>query len=172
MASAGRVLIIPKGDYDENSTYEKLDLVKHKGTSWLAKKNVTGVEPVEGEYWQDVFDMEIANNLTTEETGYALDATQGKVLNDKISVLEKYSNNIETEIPPNTHFTCPSDGYFRIHTGTGNYIYGFVNGYQLLYSGKANGTEGYPTTSLFVRKGTVVRFEGSEGTKSWFYPLS
>lgn len=87
MASAGRILIIPRGDYDANSTYEKLDLVKYKGTSWLAKKNATGVEPSEAnaEYWQNMFDINIANNLTTEEEGYALDARQGKTLNDKIT---------------------------------------------------------------------------------------
>lgn len=87
MADAGRILIIPRGDYDANSTYEKLDLVKYKGTSWLAKKTATGVEPskANAEYWQDVFEPNIANNLTTEAEGYALDARQGKVLNDKIT---------------------------------------------------------------------------------------
>lgn len=30
---------------------------------------------------------QIVNNLTTEETGYALDASQGKILNDKIELL-------------------------------------------------------------------------------------
>ena len=87
MASAGRILIIPRGDYDANSTYDNLDLVKYKGTSWLAKKTVTGIEPSteNSEYWQDVFDMELANNLTMEEAGHALDAMQGKVLDEKIT---------------------------------------------------------------------------------------
>jgi hypothetical protein len=91
MASAGRILIMPKGDYDANSTYENLDLVKHKGTSWLAKKESKGIEPSEAnaDYWQDVFDMELANNLTTEEAGYALDAMQGKVLDGKIAEVNK-----------------------------------------------------------------------------------
>lgn len=84
MADAGRILIIPKGDYDANSTYEKLDLVKYKGTSWLAKKDVTGVEPSEGEYWQNMFAFTLADNLTTAVNGYALDARQGKILNDKL----------------------------------------------------------------------------------------
>jgi hypothetical protein len=69
MASAGRILIIPRGDYDANSTYEKLDLVKYKGTSWLAKKNATGVEPSEAnaEFWQNMFDIkpsEMQNRLS------------------------------------------------------------------------------------------------------------
>jgi hypothetical protein len=84
MADAGRILIIPRGDYNANSTYDKLDLVKYKGTSWLAKKNATGVEPVEGEYWQKIFDLGTANNLTTTAEGFALDARQGKILNDML----------------------------------------------------------------------------------------
>lgn len=86
MADAGRILIIPKGDYDANSTYEKLDLVKHKGTSWLAKKDVTAVEPSEenAEYWQSMFGISIADNLDTEVVGQALDARQGKILDEKI----------------------------------------------------------------------------------------
>jgi len=58
MASAGRILIMPKGNYDSSATYEMLDLVYYNGTSWLAKKTVKGIEPSEAnnEYWQIVFD--------------------------------------------------------------------------------------------------------------------
>lgn len=53
MASAGRILIMPKGNWDANTEYEMLDLVFAKNTSWLAKKNSVGIEPsVENaEYW-------------------------------------------------------------------------------------------------------------------------
>ena len=58
MASAGRILIMPKGNYDSSVTYEMLDLVYYNGTSWLAKKTVKGIEPSEtnNEHWQIVFD--------------------------------------------------------------------------------------------------------------------
>lgn len=54
MLSAGRILIIPKGDYDESATYEVLDLVNHDGNTWIARKSSKGVVPsVENsEYWQ------------------------------------------------------------------------------------------------------------------------
>lgn len=60
MASAGRILIMPKGSYDSTVTYEMLDLVKHNGTSWLARKTSVGIEPSEtnSEYWQDMFDFQ------------------------------------------------------------------------------------------------------------------
>ncbi len=53
MTSAGRILIMPKGNYDSNVTYEMLDLIYYNGTSWLAKKTVIGIEPNEenSEYW-------------------------------------------------------------------------------------------------------------------------
>lgn len=60
MTTAGRILIMPKGDYDSTITYEMLDLVKHNGTSWLAKKESTGIEPTNSnsEYWQNMFEAE------------------------------------------------------------------------------------------------------------------
>lgn len=59
MATAGRILIIPKGEYDAEKTYEMLDLVTYNGISWLAKKTAVGIEPSEGneEYWQNLFDF-------------------------------------------------------------------------------------------------------------------
>lgn len=60
MASAGRILIMPKGDWNAETEYEMLDLVNHNGTSWLAKKESVGIEPTieNSEYWQNVFDAE------------------------------------------------------------------------------------------------------------------
>ena len=55
MASAGRILIIPRGNYDASTAYEMLDLVYYNGAAWVAKKSVTGVAPSEtqpgSDYW-------------------------------------------------------------------------------------------------------------------------
>ena len=60
MASAGRILIMPKGNYNANTTYEMLDMVFHNGTSWLAKTTIVGIEPSEanGEHWHKVINLE------------------------------------------------------------------------------------------------------------------
>lgn len=60
MASAGRILIMPKGNYNAETEYEMLDLVCHNGTSWLAKKAVKGIEPSEAnnEYWHCMLDFD------------------------------------------------------------------------------------------------------------------
>lgn len=53
MASAGRILIMPKGEWDANTEYEMLDLVFRNGRSWLARKNSVGIEPSDAnaEHW-------------------------------------------------------------------------------------------------------------------------
>jgi hypothetical protein len=65
MASAGRILILPRGNYNAETEYEMLDLVFHNGTSWLAKKNVVGIEPSEStdEYWFKLCDSFDASEI-------------------------------------------------------------------------------------------------------------
>ena len=41
----GKVSVTPKGDYNSATTYYALDIVGHEGGSYLAMKEVTGVEP-------------------------------------------------------------------------------------------------------------------------------
>lgn len=60
MATAGRILIMPKGAYNASVTYEMLDLVNYNGTSWLAKKTVVGIEPndANSEYWHNMVNID------------------------------------------------------------------------------------------------------------------
>ena len=88
-ANAGRILIMPRGTYDANATYEFLDLVTYNNASWLAKKTATGIEPADGEYWHKMADgVELVTNLTTEVEGKALDASMGKVLKELIDEVD------------------------------------------------------------------------------------
>lgn len=66
MASAGRILLIPRGRYDSKATYQMLDVVLHNGVSWVCKGEVTGVEPSDtAEEWQkfteDIYKYVIGN---------------------------------------------------------------------------------------------------------------
>ena len=48
----GRVLLIPRGEYDENQLYNNLDWVRYNGKSWVCKKdNTIQIEPDENENW-------------------------------------------------------------------------------------------------------------------------
>lgn len=49
----GRVSIVPKGTWNANTVYNRLDTVVHNGSSWLAKKQNIGQQPVEeSDAWQ------------------------------------------------------------------------------------------------------------------------
>lgn len=54
MTTAGRILIIPKGDWNATTEYEMLDLVRHNNASWISKKDNIGQEPSESnaDNWQ------------------------------------------------------------------------------------------------------------------------
>lgn len=85
MATAGRILIIPKGDYNASTTYEMLDLVNYNGIPYLAKKTAVGIAPTNAEYWHPMIGLSIANNLETTTEGYVLDARQGKAIMDLLA---------------------------------------------------------------------------------------
>lgn len=49
----GRVSIVPRGIWDANTSYNRLDAVVNEGSSWLAKKQSIGQRPEEDSvYWQ------------------------------------------------------------------------------------------------------------------------
>lgn len=75
MISAGRVLLIPKGEYDSSETYTMLDMVSYQGSSYIAKGTTTGNLPTNTTYWQlSAYGgaASVAGNFATlETTAYA-----------------------------------------------------------------------------------------------------
>lgn len=63
MAVAGRVAIVPKGDYVANKAYKRLDCVMYNGlTMYIAKKDVpVGTLPTDENYWM--------KSISTNSTG-------------------------------------------------------------------------------------------------------
>lgn len=45
----GKVCVTPKGEYNATVTYQKLDIVRHEGASYIVKRECTGVTPVDGD---------------------------------------------------------------------------------------------------------------------------
>ena len=68
--SAGRVLIIPRGDYDSEAIYEMLDLVNFNGFAWLAKRTSKGIEPSNEQtlYWHNLLDIDKVVKSAVSET--------------------------------------------------------------------------------------------------------
>ena len=64
----GAVGYTDKGNYNPTTTYNKLNVVKYKGSSWVCNlDNTIGKEPTEGIYWHTM--MEGVAVATTEKTG-------------------------------------------------------------------------------------------------------
>ena len=89
MAIAGRVAIVPKGDWSADATYKRLDAVTYNNTLYFAKKEVpAGTATSNTEYWSKSIvggvgaingafpAANVANNQITTVEGFALDARQ------------------------------------------------------------------------------------------------
>ena len=63
MAKAGRILLIHRGRYTNDYTYEPLDLVLYMGNTWLCKNTSLDVEPSEGsDNWQKFTEVPTAED--------------------------------------------------------------------------------------------------------------
>lgn len=70
MAIAGRVAIVPKGDWSAGATYKRLDAVTHNNTLYFAKKNVpAGTVTSNTEYWSKSIAGGASAIATTEDAG-------------------------------------------------------------------------------------------------------
>lgn len=70
MANAGRVAIVPKGDWNANVEYERLNAVAYNNTLYLAKKAVPiGTMPTDTEYYMKCIVGGAGAIATTEDAG-------------------------------------------------------------------------------------------------------
>lgn len=103
MTSAGRILIIPKGNYDASVTYEMLDLVYHNNTSWIAKKTTVGIEPTDANSneWHKLCESTdttvIEQRLTALENKGNVDLS-GYALKSSVESTNQNVSNLTTEV--------------------------------------------------------------------------
>lgn len=70
MAIAGRVAIVPKGDWSADATYKRLDAVTYNNTLYFAKKEVpAGTATINTEYWSKSIVGGAGAIATTEDAG-------------------------------------------------------------------------------------------------------
>lgn len=66
---AGKVLLMPKGDYNAITTYTSLDVVLYGGLPYVAKQTTTGNLPTDTTYWQKLVDMPTqVDNVPTQNS--------------------------------------------------------------------------------------------------------
>ena len=70
MAIAGRVAIVPKGDWSAETEYKRLDEVTYNNTMFIAKKTVPkGTLPTNAEYWSKSIVGGVGAIATKEDAG-------------------------------------------------------------------------------------------------------
>lgn len=76
-ASAGTVLIIPKGEWNSINTYKMLNLINRNEKSYIAKKTNVGIDPetdTNEDYWQRMYFQE---STTAQDVQDAFDYVFG-----------------------------------------------------------------------------------------------
>lgn len=96
---AGKVLIIPKGDYDSSETYEVLDQVLYNGLPYIAKQTTTGNAPTNTTYWAKLVDMPTTVDNVPTQNSNNLVKSGGvySALSDKADASTAYSTSDSTE---------------------------------------------------------------------------
>lgn len=90
-AIAGRVLILPRGIYNNSVTYTLLDIVYYENATYICKKTSLGNLPTDDEYWQVMVEVPSASNITPESLGigYGVSTTAESNTN-KLATLTDY----------------------------------------------------------------------------------
>lgn len=114
MAIAGRVAIVPKGDWSADATYKRLDAVTYNNTLYFAKKEVpAGTATSNTEYWsksivggvgaiatkEDAGIVKPADGLTVEEDGTLKVNIDGTTLTiDQVNNVIKLADTLKDAI--------------------------------------------------------------------------
>ena len=106
--SAGRVLLIPKGDWNAETTYTGLDWVRHNGAAWVCKNTCTNVEPTEenSDNWQIIARDGQSGSVINVDAAMS-DTSENPVQN---KVIKKYVDEHSTDISDMTGATATQNG--------------------------------------------------------------
>ena len=106
--SAGRVLLIPKGDWNAETTYTGLDWVRHNGAAWVCKNTCTNIEPTEenSDNWQIIARDGQSGSVINVDASMS-DTSENPVQN---KVIKKYVDDHTPEVADMTGATADKDG--------------------------------------------------------------
>ena len=105
-ASAGKVLLMPKGDYNSGTTYEVLDWVRYDSKAYVCKQTSTGNLPTNTTYWQLL--VQDGASPATKMSYYD---------NGILGAKNLFEITAETQTTEGVTFTVGSDGKVTV-TGT------------------------------------------------------
>lgn len=132
MANAGRVAIVPKGDYSSSTAYKRLDLVRYNDKAYVAKKANTGIAPTNTEYWMLMTSDGIVIDSALSDS--STNAVQNKVLKSALDSIQTTSRA-----------TLSQAGWYRVAELKGNTVY-----YSGLFSIVSRYGEGGAISATFL----------------------
>ena len=136
MVNAGRILIMPRGDWNSQDTFDMLDLVSYNSVAYLARQQSVGVNPATDTsytYWQP---FGSASSIATP-------TTPGLVMPDSETILVDASGEISVPIDNNTIVVDQNTGKLKaavnsaLSTLTDVQIASATNGQALIYDSSA-----------------------------------
>jgi hypothetical protein len=107
MTNMGRIVMLPKGEWDSTTKYEFLDVITYQGSTWLAKTSNQNVPPAEGDTWQlmvaapDLTDIENAEQAREDAEAARQEAE--KTRQDADNERNNYIYGLRFKIESNGH---------------------------------------------------------------------
>lgn len=93
----GKVGVVPKGEYNNATTYQKLDVVSYNGQSYMAKATTIGNLPTDIMYWQLLVEKGQDGKTPIRGVDYWNSADKQEIENDVIETITPVlSNNLQT----------------------------------------------------------------------------
>lgn len=100
----GKVLIVMRGEYDNEETYERLDVVTYNGSSYIAKKETIGNLPTDNSFWSILAKKGDSYEINKDD----LEKVKGEVANIIKPDLQKTIQNILGSITSGTPLVVSS----------------------------------------------------------------
>ena len=118
----GIVAMEPKGEWDSETYYEKLNTVLYNDSTYMAKEGVVGEIPSTSSKWQliggGVRREDIVDNLDSNDATKMLSAKQGKILNEgKVQVFDTVALMKAANLK--NGMTAQTVGYYSANDGGG-----------------------------------------------------
>lgn len=150
MGNAGRVLMIPKGEYNSATTYEMLDFVYYQGRSYVCKQTSTGNAPTNTTYWQAL----------TGDASAEIQALTNYVTDTGVKNLLPYPYYNTSKTASGITFTDNGDGGITLNgTATGAVDFVLFNGTALKgFSGAILNGNPLPASQAIIQ---VEQYGGS-----------
>lgn len=104
----GVVCEVPMGDWNATLSYQKLNTVRYNGATWIAKKPNQNIEPMVGNGWQEVWQVQCYDGSGFNEHGTYPDMTAGnatQATNDETgqNIAQQFTQ-IRQDIENESHF--------------------------------------------------------------------